>query len=333
MTDSIPEATTSQGRSARLLLGLVMPIVLLAIGIGAYLFARNDLPGRVATHFDINGVADDSMSVGTWFAIDLVVMLVGVGLLIYVAIAGRRLAVTVAPLLAAVGGLLAGLGAAISSSTALTQRNIAQWQDARLPLPWIFWVGGLAIAAAAVAAVLAAELPAHDRRNAAAVAPVAPLDLTPTEKSVWTSTLELRWMLMAGIAALAAGGISFLFAPWPVAFIVLTVGISMLTFSRIRVRADEHGLHIRYGLLSPYRTNIAMREIESAAAIEVRPMEWGGWGYRGSLKLLRQAAVVLRAGPGLRLDLDGDRTFVVTVDRPETAAALLNAYVNRRTTV
>jgi hypothetical protein len=59
-------------------------------------------------------------------------------------------------------------------------------------------------------------------------------------------------------------------------------------------------------------------------------MQWGGWGYRGSLKLMKQAAVVLRAGPGLRLDMTGGRVFVVTIDDPGTAAALLNTEAGRR---
>ena len=58
-------------------------------------------------------------------------------------------------------------------------------------------------------------------------------------------------------------------------------------------------------------------------------MEWGGWGYRGSLALVKKAAIVLRAGPGLRLDLLNGRTFVVTIDDPQTPAALLSAETER----
>lgn len=44
---------------------------------------------------------------------------------------------------------------------------------------------------------------------------------------------------------------------------------------------------------------------------------------------MRQAAIVHRAGPGIRLDLADGKVFVVTVDNPETPVALLNAKVNR----
>ena len=44
---------------------------------------------------------------------------------------------------------------------------------------------------------------------------------------------------------------------------------------------------------------------------------------------MSQAAVVHRAGPGIRLDLDDGKGFVVTVEDPETPAGLFNAEVNR----
>lgn len=44
---------------------------------------------------------------------------------------------------------------------------------------------------------------------------------------------------------------------------------------------------------------------------------------------MKQAAVVLRAGPCIRLDLRNGKVFVVTIDNPETAVALLNTEVAR----
>ena len=66
--------------------------------------------------------------------------------------------------------------------------------------------------------------------------------------------------------------------------------------------------------------------------IDVRPTEWGGWGYRGSPTLMKRAAVVLRAGPGIRLDLHDGKVFVVTIDNPEIPARLLNTEASRLTT-
>jgi hypothetical protein len=82
--------------------------------------------------------------------------------------------------------------------------------------------------------------------------------------------------------------------------------------------------------LGLWRTGVALRDVVQAEAIDIRPLEWGGWGYRGSLRLMGRAAVVLRAGPGVRLELRGGRVLAVTVDDAETAAGLLNDLVARR---
>ena len=79
-------------------------------------------------------------------------------------------------------------------------------------------------------------------------------------------------------------------------------------------------LTVRYGFLGWPRTSVPLHRIATARAIEIRPTEWGGWGYRGNLALMNRAAVVLRAGPGLRLDLHDGKVFVVTIDNPETIA-------------
>jgi hypothetical protein len=39
---------------------------------------------------------------------------------------------------------------------------------------------------------------------------------------------------------------------------------------------------------------------------------------------MRRAAIVLRAGQGIRLELDGDRTLVITVDDAELGAGVIN---------
>jgi hypothetical protein len=50
----------------------------------------------------------------------------------------------------------------------------------------------------------------------------------------------------------------------------------------------------------------------------------GGWGYRGSLKLFRRAALATRRGEALEIQLIGKRRFIVTVDNPEDYVAALN---------
>ena len=87
---------------------------------------------------------------------------------------------------------------------------------------------------------------------------------------------------------------------------------------------------MKYGILPWPKTSVGVDRISEASVIDVKPSQWGGWGYRGSLKLMKRAAVVHRAGPGIRLDLNDGKVFVVTVDNPETPVALLNAEVSRQ---
>lgn len=53
------------------------------------------------------------------------------------------------------------------------------------------------------------------------------------------------------------------------------------------------------------------------------------WVGRGNLHLFHRAALVLRAGAGLRLDLHDGGVFVVTIDQPDQPAALLNDEIVR----
>lgn len=71
------------------------------------------------------------------------------------------------------------------------------------------------------------------------------------------------------------------------------------------------------------RTTIELDEITSVEAIDVRPLSHGGWGYRGRLRLLGKAAVVLRSGDGIRLELSGGREIVLSIDDAVTGAGVL----------
>lgn len=157
------------------------------------------------------------------------------------------------------------------------------------------------------------------------------MELGEGEQAVWSATLLNRWMLALGAALAVAGFAVGLLADWVLAIALLAASVVLLLFGAIRVSVDRGGLHVHYGVLGWPRSFVAIDRIEAATVVDVRPARWGGWGYRGSLKLARRAAVVVRRGPGLRLDLRGGRAFVVTIDEPETPAALLNAEVARLT--
>jgi hypothetical protein len=75
------------------------------------------------------------------------------------------------------------------------------------------------------------------------------------------------------------------------------------------------------------RVNIPLERMVAVEAIDVEPTAWGGWGYRGSLRLFGRAAWVLRRGEGIRVDLEDGKTFAVTVDHADEGAAVLNRWL------
>ncbi|MYV99543.1 hypothetical protein [Streptomyces sp. SID3343] len=99
-------------------------------------------------------------------------------------------------------------------------------------------------------------------------------------------------------------------------------------FTIIRVRTDEIGLTVEFGLLPWVRKRIPIAKIREAGHRDVRAFrDFGGWGYR-----IRAGAsgVVQRSGDALAVRLDSGREFVVTVDNARTGAAVLNGLLTSR---
>lgn len=77
-------------------------------------------------------------------------------------------------------------------------------------------------------------------------------------------------------------------------------------------------------------TRISLAEIRSARVEPMTPGPSGGWGYRGILSLTGRAAIFMRSGEGLVLDLTKGRQFSISVDDAKSAAGLLNDLIARR---
>ncbi|MCY4622396.1 MAG: hypothetical protein OXD34_11280 [bacterium] len=314
-------------RTRRAVLGAGIPAAVAALGLGPYLAYRSDLPDRVASHYSIVGGADGSMATGQFLIFVGTLMVLGWVMCAAIALTRRRLQPMVAPTVSFVGAFFVALASGILATTAIGQRGLDRWQDASLPL-WvlIFWIAASLIVGS-VAARIASSLPAASDAGIGATPPA--MDLAPGERAFWTATLSARWPLLLGpVVLLVALGLTQVVEPW-FALVLLVPGIATTTFSRIRVTADRSGLQVRYGFLGWPGTSVPLHRIATAQAIDVHPTEWGGWGYRGNLTLMNRAAVVLRAGPGIRLDLHDGKVFVVTIDDPDTPARLLNAEAAR----
>ena len=312
---------------ARFWLGIGIPVAGIAAIVVAYLATRSALPDRLATHFDASGSANGSMSPGMFLIFTLVMAGVGASALVLLARSQRALPAQLAPFVGFLGGFFVGLGSAIAVVTFVGQRGLDSWQDADgvgllivLPLLSSFLLGAVAARAALVLPVAEVMVDVADQ-------PV--MDLPIGQNAVWAETMHSNLLARLGLVITVAGVLIAIGTFWWLVIPCVLTGLLILSLATLQVRADRAGLHVKYGLVPWPRTTVAVDRIASASVIDVRPMEWGGWGYRGSLKLMKQAAVVHRAGPGIRLDLKDGKVFVVTVDDPITPVALLNAEVAR----
>jgi hypothetical protein len=105
--------------------------------------------------------------------------------------------------------------------------------------------------------------------------------------------------------------------------------VALLLFVRVVVRVVDspagRSLEVVYGPGGFVRQVFGPEKLVAAFARNFSMMEMGGWGYRGSVRLIRRAALVTRRGEALEVQLEGKRRFIVTVDEPNdfvTALAL-----------
>jgi hypothetical protein len=147
------------------------------------------------------------------------------------------------------------------------------------------------------------------------------------EKVLWRQSLTSPVLVLFAVGIVVGGLWCTTFLDrFALGLTLLASSVPMLWFSRIVVCADRFGLTVRYGPGWP-STRIGLDRISSAHSIDMQPMKWGGWGYRGSVRFFRRAAIVLRKGKGIRLDLTNGAVFAVTIDDAETGAQLLNSLV------
>jgi hypothetical protein len=159
-----------------------------------------------------------------------------------------------------------------------------------------------------------------------------PLPLAATESGAWYTTLTVPIFVgLAVVAAAAAVGVGIYSVVLDGAgtsaavALVLVAGVG-LAFARLRVTVDRRGLRVVSSAFGIPLKRIALAEVASARAGAVRPVEWGGWGYR---ILPGRSAVVLTGGAGIVVERRNGTVFAVTVPDAELPAALLTTLASR----
>jgi hypothetical protein len=95
----------------------------------------------------------------------------------------------------------------------------------------------------------------------------------------------------------------------------------------VRIRVDEQGVRAAFGPQRFPVRRIRLEQIGSARVASHRALEVGGWGYR---VLPATTAIMLRGGECLVLRLNSGRDFVISVDKPDRGADLVNALLAER---
>jgi hypothetical protein len=299
----------------RNILGIVVPIALVVLTLLPLFLYQDRLPDPLATHWGAAGRPNDTMSFN---------------FLVVFEWAARRNPAHRGQItrLVAVLTFIATTVAVTSWRVVTANLDVEDWTRADA-------VGVIdVLSALALAALVAAIAVMMARRLETAPIPETPLPsagLKPGARAVWIGTARSwwAWPLVLGIGGFGVYQILNR-GPMPGLVFVL-IGLVMLIFTSVRVVADRRGVHIGFGPIGWPRKNISLGRIRRASKLEVIPMEHGGWGYRGSLRFFGRAAIVLRGGDGLQLDLADDKVLTITVDNAEEGAGLLNDLVGSST--
>jgi hypothetical protein len=322
-------AITSRGSApaARWLAGLLVAVLPLLFIVQTYRSWRGRLPDPMPSHWNASGQVDGTTSLSGMLTTAVVIAGVGVLLAVVAVVGGRFMRWGARRVLLCTGAGVAGLGASLWWLTASLALDVADAHQARPPTWHV-----LALLAGMVLPVVLAAV-ALGRGPAARPATGRPPEDAPRahlaagQPAVWTEVHYPSAPSLVVVAVTLAVGVvmAILINPWaasPAALAALVVALALT----IRLTVDDRGLHVGFGPWGWPRLTVPLAEIEYAEPTEVRPLEWGGWGYR---MMPGGRAVVLRKGPGVRLALSENRRFVVSTRDPEALAGLVNTLVDR----
>ena len=139
----------------------------------------------------------------------------------------------------------------------------------------------------------------------------------------WTGTATNRWFYGWAALAFAAAAVTAAMSAGLVTVPLAIAGLVCLTFSRLRMDVTGREVRVHWGPWGFPKNRVRLDQIVGVEAVAIRPAHAGGWGYRGSRRLFRSAAAMVRRGPAIKLHLEKGRAFIVTVDDAATGATVL----------
>lgn len=293
---------------------MIAPVVILVTR-----FVWNpDVPGTLPTHWDAHGQVNGTTGQATFLWICLIVS----GVL---ALGGA--ASVMNKQVTRSWGLVRGMafGAWLLAAAYVMVLGAAQGatRPQQVHLPWQMGIVLLVVGVAAALAVTV--LLPGDHPRAASSTPASPVRLRAQERVTWVGGARSRVLALAAVVlALAAMGAAF--ASWPLAIALLVGALGSAWTHVITVRIDDGGVHTLWGPARWPCSTIPLDLITAASAEDINPAQWGGWGYRVGP---RGRAAIVRKGPGLVVEREGQARYAVTVDHADDAADAVNALVAR----
>jgi hypothetical protein len=267
-------------------------------------------PDPIAVHWGFSGPPNGDMSLPLY----LVLLATGMLLAWAALAAGARHSMPSAPL-ASVTYFIMGLLASVNAQIVVANLDAVSWGEAAsMAFVSIVVVIGAALLAAAAGWFLAGGSSGVEVDEP--LAPIAPSSVP------WSGSASNGWVML--IAAIPVFGVIFFDPVWLVLFVVIAlVGVA---FSSVTVDADEAGVTVKMGPFGWPTQRIAVGGITGVSAATVKPMSYGGWGYRVRSGV---RAIIIRSGPAIRVERADQPDLLITVDDAPAGAAAIGALVSR----
>lgn len=277
------------------------------------------VPDPMATHFDAAGNPDGFSSPATNIA-----LITGMNTVVIIAIA---IALRFRFLTGINGRILTGSAAftivllsVILLELFKSQSTLTDAADAHFPMSIMVMAFGFATV---VGSSMALVPPPAPQKKPANIAEPSHAVAEPEEYE-WRSveTLHPGIQLIFAITLIAMVGIALLTPGWISIGAGIIVAVMILATWGWRLRIDPQGFHYS-GFLGFPRAVIPHAAIASVESKDLRPGEWGGWGWRLSGA---GTGLITRAGSGLRITRTNGRILEVSIQDAATSANLLTYY-------
>ena len=309
---------------------IILATLAMALPVAAIALARlawgDALPTEVASHWSGTDAPDDSLPTDGVFLVTTVITAVTL-LATIVLLALPRPGMRTKRMIVLLLGIAAGSAAAVwIIPTWLTVQ--AGSVDGAVLGWWVMPLGVCSLWGVVPAMILPSQ-PLHTDTGTQP----APMQLGETEVGAWSrsvTALMFVWLTVIVVAIGAAAYAPVLLrgesgaAVFGLSLAVLAA-LLCASFIRLRVSVDWRGLRV-VSLFGLPLKRMPLDRIDVVEATDIRPGDWGGWGYR---IMPGRSAVVLRSGPGLVVTSTSGKQFAITLDDPEQPAALLQALAAR----